>query len=219
MTEIWAQVEETEQALLRAERDFERWAGEVKAVATQTKAATAEAKDLSEAIEALEEASALLNSYADERQEEVRKRLEVIVTHGLQTIFGEDITFHVEQKLVAKRTEIEFLLRSPGPDGTVVETSVMDARGGGVAAIVGFLVRVVIVMLKKDARKILFLDETFAHLSAEFEPRLAEFIKELVEKTSVQIVMVTHSLSYSDDADVVYRFSQSGGVTTAEALS
>ena len=51
------------------------------------------------------------------------------------------------------------------------------------------------------------LDETFAALSVEYEGRLAEFIRELVDRTETQVLLVTHSDAYSDYADNVYRFS------------
>jgi ABC-type nitrate/sulfonate/bicarbonate transport system ATPase subunit len=65
---------------------------------------------------------------------------------------------------------------------------------------------------------VLVLDETFAHVSADYEPRLAEFLAELVARTGVQIIMVTHSDAYSEHADVRYRFALQQAVTTVTAL-
>jgi DNA repair exonuclease SbcCD ATPase subunit len=104
-------------------------------------------------------------------------------------------------------------------DGEQLDTPVMDARGGGVAAVIGFLLRLVILLLTEPpVRHVMFLDESFAQLSVEYEPALAEFIKELTERTNMQVVLVTHSTAFDDAADKSYRFELRDGVTKVEAL-
>lgn len=72
-------------------------------------------------------------------------------------------------------------------------------------------------LLSKDVKEpILILDESFSHVSAEYERPLAEFIKELIDKTKVQIVMVTHSDAFSEFADKRYKFKLVKGVTKVE---
>lgn len=203
---------EVEALLVSAERKLERRIGEAKALKEQGQRAKSQADDAQALVIACEEAVAFLNSFADERQERVQRRIEELVTHGVQTIFGDDMTFHVMSEQKANRSEVTFSLRSSMGD-QVVETPILDARGGGVAAVVGFLLRLIITMLREE-RPLLVLDETFAQLSAEYEPRLAEFLRELVDQTGVQIVMVTHSEAFSEHADRVYRFGQKKGVTT-----
>jgi DNA repair exonuclease SbcCD ATPase subunit len=63
---------------------------------------------------------------------------------------------------------------------------------------------------------ILILDETFAHVSDEYLPALGEFLREIVDKTGVQIIMVTHQSQFEEWADLVYRFSQINGKTQVE---
>ena len=206
-----ASLVEVQTALSAAERRFERRVGEAKALAAQGQKAKAEADQLSETVVACEEAVAFLNSFADERQEKVQRRVEELVTHGVRTIFGDDLSFHVISEQKANRTEVSFSLRSSMGD-QIVETPILDARGGGVAAVVGFLLRLIVKLLK-DERPLLAMDETFAQLSADYEPRMAEFLRELVDQTGVQILLVTHSEAYSEFADRVYRFGQKGGLT------
>lgn len=205
-------IKDVEASLARAERRFDQRVGEARALAAQGQRAQEEAASLEETMVACEEAVAFLNSFADERQDKVQRRIEELVTHGVQTIFGDDMTFHVISEQKASRTEVSFSLRSK-MDDQVVETPILEARGGGVAAVIGFLLRLVITLLRDD-RPLLALDETFAQLSADYEPRLAEFIRELVDQTGVQIVMITHSEAFSEHADKVYRFGQKDGKTT-----
>lgn len=203
-----------EHSLSAAEARYQQDVGKAKALAAEGQRAKQQAEQHRATEVACEEAVAFLNSFADERQATVQRRIETLVSYGLQTIFDEAITFHVVSEQKANRTEVSFVLRST-MDGQLVETPILDARGGGVAAVVGFLLRLIITLLRKH-RQLLVLDETFAHLSTDREPVLGEFIRELVDQTGVQIIMVTHSDSYSEHADRVYRFSQKDGKTVIE---
>lgn len=158
-----------------------------------------------------------LASIGEQRQADAQKTIEELVTRGLTTIFNEDISFHLVQTQRGKTPEVKFLVKSRASNGRTIETSVMDARGGGMAAVVGFLLRLVVLLLSKDKKEpILILDESFSHVSAEYERPLAEFIQQLVQKTKVQIILVTHSDAFSEFADKRYRFEQKDGTTNVK---
>lgn len=192
---------------------LEREAGRAAEVARRGKEAQAEVAELRHALEVQEEAAILLSQLGEERQETARRQVEELVTRALQTIFAENLSFHMKQSVRANRAEVDFVIRSAYGSG-VVETSVMDARGGGMAAVVGFVLRLVVLLLTPGARRFLALDETFAHVSASYEPRVAEFLREVADKAGVQILLVTHSDAYSDVADARYRFSLTPDGTT-----
>jgi len=201
-----------EQTVARAERALERRIGEANALVAQAQSAKQSAADSEAFVLVCDEAISFLNSFSDSRQEEVRAQVEGLVTHGLRTIFSDsDMSFHVNHEQKGTRSEVSFSLSSMLA-GERITTPILDARGGGVASVVGFLIRLVLTLLRSDA-PLLVLDESFAQLSANFEPRLAFFLRDLVDLTGVQILMVTHSTAYSEQADVVYRVGISGGVT------
>lgn len=197
----------------RVRRALDRDTGEARSIAAAGKRIKDEIAGLRAEIENYEKVAGVLRSIGDERQASAQQQIEVLVTQGLKTIFGEELSFHLVPGERAKAPVVDFVVRSTLGD-TVVETDVMDARGGGLAATVGFLLRLVVLLLSRDRQDtVLFLDETFAHVSAEYEPRLAEFLRELVDKTGVQIIIVTHSDAFSDLADVRYRFELQNGMT------
>jgi len=203
--------------LTAARRRLDRRAGEAQAIARRGTQLQREIVDLSSEVDTLARASAVLTSIGEERQAEVQKQIETLVTKGLQTIFSDDLSFHLVSTVRHNRPEVDFIVRST-IGSTRVDTPVLDARGGGLSATVGFLLRAVILLL--DAQRngqVLFLDETFSHVSAEYEGRLAEFIRELVDKTNMQIIMVTHSEAFSDVADVKHRFRLVNGATVVDA--
>lgn len=197
-----------------ARRAVDRRIAEARVIATSGKAIKKELEIALNDVELYNKVAITLASIGEQRQQEAQEQIEQLVTRGLTSIFGEDLSFHLVQTQRGKTPEVKFLVKSRGLNGRVVETSVMDARGGGLAAVVGFLLRLVVLLLSKDSKEpILILDESFSHVSAEYEQPLAEFIAELVAKTRTQIVLVTHSDAFSEHADKRYRFKQDKGVT------
>jgi ABC-type uncharacterized transport system YnjBCD ATPase subunit len=208
-----------DQRLTRARRTLERQRGEAYALASRGKSLLAEIAGLNQVIELHEKAAHVLTAIGEQRQDQAQRQIELLVTQGLQTIFDDSLTFHLVPGVRAKTPVVDFVVRSSMDDGTTVETDVMTARGGGLAATVGFLLRLVILLLSRQRQDtVLFLDETFAHVSADYVPNLIEFLKDLVAKTGVQIVMVTHDDSFTDAADTVYRFTLVNGVTQVTKL-
>lgn len=210
-------IENLTRAVNQASRALEREIGEAKALATRAKSDFAEAEVADARADALEKVIGFLNSFADTRQAEVQRKVEALVTHGLQTVFDDSLTFHVVSETKARRVETRFVVRSKMGD-QVVETSILDARGGGVAAVAGFLLRLIVLLLRPGVRPFMVLDESFGQLSSEYEPRLAEFLRELSDKTPVQMLLITHSPEFEAVADVAYRSSLRDGKTHLEAI-
>lgn len=175
-------------------RRLDQRQGEARQVALAGKRITEEVVSLRRDIDLYEKAAAELTKISDERQSSAQAQIESLVTQGLRTVFDEDLSFHLVSGVRAKVPFVDFVVRSVYEDKRVVETSVMEARGAGLSSVVGFLLRLVIMLLSLDKQEsILFLDETFAHVSEDYGPRLAEFLREIVDKTGVQIILVTHT--------------------------
>lgn len=207
-------IDELTARLTTVRSDLDRKIGEANAVLTRGKALEEEISSLKQAVADLGKVASLFTTIGEERQEAARRTIEDLVTQGLQTIFDDTLSFHIVSSVRGKSTVVDFMIRTTLA-GSVVDTPVMDSRGGGLAATVGFLLRVVVLMLKsRDADdKILVLDETFSMVSAEYLPGVAAFLRDIVDRFGVQIIMVTHQELLTEDADVVYRFSQTDGRT------
>lgn len=166
-----------------------------------------------EAVDTLDKAIALIGQYADAREGEVQEKIEKIVTTGLRTVFEENLSLSVQQRQVGKRTEVDFkIISAYGTE--VVETDIMSSRGGGVAAVTGFLLRVVMILLV-DAPRILFLDEVFAQVSDEFMDNVAHLLDDLANEYGFQFVLVAHrSPELVEISDAVYTTQFIDGTTT-----
>lgn len=202
------------------QRKLDELQGEAKYTLERARDVKAEITSLQEEITLLDKSSVVLNSIGEERQLKAQDTIEELVTQGLQQIFDDSLSFHIVQNVKAKSSSVEFVVRTTLSDGTIVDTPVMDARGGGLAATIGFLLRVVILLLKngKEADNILILDETFAMVSDEYLEGLGEFLRRLVEDTGIQIIMVTHQPIFGEYADALYRFGITDGKTKVESV-
>lgn len=194
--------------------------GAARAVAERKEALTLEVEALTKQVKLLEEAAAFLANIGETRQKEAQEQIELLVTQGLQKIFGPHLTFKVQQSVKGRTPVVDFLIQTTLADGRVRETDILSAMGGGVAAVTGFLLRLVVLLLDKSRKSsIIVLDETFAHVSDSYLPALAEFLREIVDKAQVQIIMVTHQKEFLDAGDKCYSFSlDSDGHTVVKSL-
>jgi DNA repair exonuclease SbcCD ATPase subunit len=160
-------------------------------------------------------AADVLRSFSDEQSAKLRTDIERLTTTGLRAVFADDtLTFKVTTRVLRGNTSVEFTLVSV-MEGREVELPVLGARGGGVAEVIGFVLRVVVALLS-DHDPILILDEPFSHVSANYRPALAQFIRELIDSTPLQLILVTHDDVLPETADMHYVFSTTDGITTAQ---
>jgi hypothetical protein len=187
-------------------RQLDREAGRAQQVVADGMAAEAAIAVLEHQVDTCAKTAALLTTFGEEAQEDARAQFEAWASRALQMIFGTELTFGLTAGESGGQTTLEPVIRSVY-GGTITETSVLGARGGGMAAVTGFVMRLVMLLHTPGARRVLFLDESFGMASKEFEPRIAEFLREVADKAGVQIVLVTHSDAYSDLADLEIRLA------------
>lgn len=169
--------------------------------------------DANHRAEVLERVSILLNSIGEQRQADAQKLIENVVTQGLQAVFDPTLSFHIVPVTKGKTAGIEFIVRT-NLDGEAIETPVLEARGGGVSAVIGVLLRITTLLLSGDKlRRVLVLDESFSHVSADHLEALGQFLRVLVDRTGLQIILVTHQSALTEFADKVYKFDSRNGRT------
>ncbi len=162
----------------------------------------------------LVEVRQLFELLTDTKRELVRAKIEDLVTHGVQAVFGDTYTFKIEQGLARNQVTFDYRILQTVND-SVVETPLRGFHGGGLVALVGFLLRLVMVLfIHPPRRRIMFLDETFANLDADKRPALAKLLQNLGEQLKCQFVMITHSPEYVAEADTAYETRQVGTAST-----
>ena len=155
-------------------------------------------------------------SLGTNEQVKLQRWIESMVTYGLQCVFGTRYGFRIsEPEIKGNEVSIDFDVI----DSTGRPRDPYEEMGGGVADVLAFLLQFIIVHLMKDrCAQIMFLDEDCKHLSPEYRQPMANLLRELVERTNVQIVLVTHEHKYAEAADKVYRFTKPDNLTTIEQI-
>jgi DNA repair exonuclease SbcCD ATPase subunit len=130
-------------------------------------------------------------------------KIESIVTAGLQLVFHDPQMGLIVEKTEGKRGNSFRLLVRQG----AVKGDPLDSSSGGVANVIAFLLRVILIKRFKLCQLIV-LDETFNNVSSEFQPSVSQLLHEMCDKYKFTIFAVTHSPRLIREADAVYRASR-----------
>jgi len=162
----------------------------------------------------LEEVGVILASMEHAWRKGFEGALTSMVSRGLTLVLGEQTHFTLRSKSRGGTPGLEFALEQGG-----VEMDIMEAKGGTIVNLVNFLLRLAVILAAQPPlRRVIVLDEAFAHVSAEYVPALAALIRQLCDETGVQIILVTHDPAFADSADVVYEVTQAKGKSHYERV-
>ncbi len=142
----------------------------------------------------------LLEQYSEVEQEQLKLKVEALVSRGLETIFGGSYAFRIEMKVLRKQAALEFTIVKD-----LVERDPLDAHGGGLVNVIALVLRLTIVALTPGLSRTVVLDEPFAQLSSGYLEGMGVFIRELVDATDMQLIIVSHEAEIADVADAAYR--------------
>lgn len=158
--------------------------------------------------ENLEKARAIVQQAALQTQENLRVRIESLVTTALKAVFQEkNLSFHVEFDSKRGRTECVLTVAE---DGNKVDP--MLGHGGGPCDIASFALRCAFWSLK-NTRGVLILDEPMKFLSRDLIPLAADMIKMIASELGLQIIMVTHVPEFIEIADKDFTVVHQKGVS------
>ncbi len=192
---------------------YNRLLGERSALLQEIEARKRRLEEVREEAECLEKVRLLLMEAARHAREQGRQQVEYLVTHALQFIFGGDLEFK------RARPEAEFYVCSTYGGDARVETTPQDARGGGVVDVISLALR--LALLHAFTPRIggpVILDEPGKHLSEEFSPQLARFLKSYSQSLGRQIIMVSHNQHLADSADVAYLVEMHQGISSVRRI-
>ena len=149
----------------------------------------------------------------DETQKRMETAFSEIGTAALEKIFGDGCCLDVKFKKESNTTKVIIRVKQPiGLDakGEVkyLETDILDGDGGAVVDIIGFTLRIAMLELYSPKQEgPLMLDETFSFVANDERMQLAgEFLREVMEKTERQLILITHERTLLPYADRVLHF-------------
>jgi hypothetical protein len=174
--------------------------------------------NLEQALFLIEKASVVISTVETEQQKDLRSKVENLITYGLQTVFQKPYRFVVQQDLRGHQTDTTFCVQAPEFGEKAIPLK--DAHGGGLVVFCAFLLRFIILMSLRNpnARPFMALDEQFMAVSPDYRDRLVAFLKELVIKADLQLLLVTHDPDLVELGDKCYRFKIVAGLTQVEKV-
>lgn len=166
-------------------------------------------------LELNEKVQRLLQLTSDFARQQAKSRIEEIVTSALSVVFGKDYKFQLSLEVRANRPEVDYWLES---EGIITQLKPPDYdRGGGVADVVTLALRLAIAELS-GVKGPIFLDEVGKHVSAEFAPNVAYFLKEYSQKFNRQIILITHNEALAEIGEVSLAVSQVNGKSVVKVV-
>lgn len=159
-------------------------------------------------------AQRILQESARLTQENIRYRISQLVTLGMESVFKEPYTFHIQFDALRGKTsaEIQFLL---GEDAI----SPLDAAGGGVCDVAALTLQFSLFTLRGGLRPLMILDEPLKWLKGGDLPNKgARLLHELSHKLGIQIIMVSHAPELIEHADKVFQVTKKRGISMVKAV-
>ncbi len=173
--------------------------------------------DLSDSTESLDQTEILIKENLEQReiareaaglvQDNLAAKLSGIVTKAISTVFEEPIEFVVQ--FVERRgvSECDLSLKI-GED----YYDILNEQGGGVADVCSMCLQMAFIMMSQ-VNRVLVIDEPARHMDVVAQERFIAVLKQLCQELKFTIIMVTHSQSFSDNADKVFTVTKKGGVS------
>jgi hypothetical protein len=165
-----------------------------------------------------QEANVLLDRISED---EVSKGIDTYVAlldEGLKAIFPEqEVGLKAEVDKLRGKISVRLKTTFKGSDGLEIESESMDAFGGAVATVQSLLLRVALI-LKRDLRPLLILDETFAPVDENRIRLLVDFLKVLCERLGMDILCVSHNSILTENADIAYRIKPTANGAVFEKI-
>ncbi len=192
-----------------ARAEYDRKLGEATAVEDMLEAYEEELSKLDAEHDALTQVVGIFGDIAGRLQTTFLRNVEVLVSAGLTSVFGQAVEFTIEQGTYGKQPIMDFRVSMDG----VQSDDIINAHGGGLVALAGLIMRIVVVrLMRKTQAQVLVLDEPLAMLSAAYREAAAKLLSDLSQELGIQIIMVTHHQEYSERADKVITLEKKNGV-------
>lgn len=137
----------------------------------------------------------LLQKTSDYARKQVKTRIEDVVSEALNVVFGGSHRFMIDLTLRGNQPIAEYYLND-GTTITKLEKPDYD-RGGGKVDIIALSLRLAVGEMAGITGP-LFLDEVGKHVSKEYAPSVAYFLKEYSANFDRQIILITHNADLAE---------------------
>lgn len=200
-------------ALAQLRQEYDRGVGALQVLESKLEAARERRDELQRLLVQWDLERLLLGKVSDLARARVKSHVEATVTAALQAVLGRPMRFEVRLRDLGGQPAAEwFVVSQDGGDEIVTDPE--DGRGGGVLDIVSLALRMAVLELSRPRIDgPLIIDEGGKHVSRQYLPALAEFLKEYAARTGRQVLFVTHAPELAAAAHRAYKLRLVDGVT------
>ena len=146
----------------------------------------------------------LIRSLADAEVKEGIEAVTKLQTEGLQEIFfDQNLSLEAEVTEERGKVAVNLLTVDATSDDYEIKDDPLETMGGAVATVESVLLRV-IVILRRQMRPVLLLDETLSAVAKGYIERIAGFLTTLCSRLDMDILAVTHDPLLIDAAQKAY---------------
>lgn len=137
----------------------------------------------------------LLQKTSEYARQQAKDRIESVVSEALNVVFGGNHSFVIDLGIRAGQPVADYWLND-GSTFTKLEKPDYD-RGGGKVDIISLALRLAIGEMEGITGP-LFLDEVGKHVSKEYAPNVAYFLKQYSAQFNRQIILITHNADLAE---------------------
>lgn len=173
-------------------------------------------KNLSDLIVSLEnhiKAREIIREVGMTTQQQLQYHISDITSLALNAVFDDPYELKVNFVQRRNKTECDLLFVRDGK-----EYDPIDASGVGTIDVASFALRIASWSMKRPrTRNTIILDEPMRYLSAEYQERASQMIKELSDKLKIQFIIVTHEEILTSAADKIFTVKIKNGISSVSS--
>ena len=130
--------------------------------------------------------------------------VEKLLSEGLASVFDDqDLWVEANVEVQRGKVSVDLITKQRQPNGTVIDGSSSDAFGGAVTTVQSALLRI-IVLLRREMRPLLLLDESLPAFDAHYVHNMSRFLSLLCKRLGMDILLVSHNPALVEAADKAY---------------
>jgi DNA repair ATPase RecN len=143
-------------------------------------------------IDFLKQCNMYLDKFSRQQREKAKSSLEELCTAALQYAISPDLEAQIELSTLRNKPSAQLFVNNKK---TGVKTTPISGNGGGVVDTVGTSMRFIMAEVWREPPidGPMILDEAYKHLSKEYAPPTAEFLKKTSTDFDRQIILSTHN--------------------------
>jgi len=202
-----------EQVFLKVNEDRSKLMGQVELLEKQIQDVRTEHDETEKQYKIGEQVIDALRKYSVLMEQTLRKKLDNVITYGLNCIFGQGYESCLEFSISRGQAMLQSMVRNTLGKVEFI-ADVEDGNGEGMSNVVSLIYRVLVLSLYRPMQKqILWLDECFRNLDDNKIESAGEFLRYLCDRLGMQMVLITHQKQLLEIGEKCYELELVDGET------